>query len=83
MHHLVGILGAAAVIVCGRFNVALSAGNLMSEWTSFPMNHRWRMIKHKMTDSPWYMVVNGIFFLGYLFVRVIFMALLLLRNYQI
>jgi len=46
-HHIVGIIGAFSVIVAGRFNVALSAGNLFSEWTSFPMNFRWRMLKHK------------------------------------
>ena len=38
LHHIVGMIGAYAVLVCGRFNVALSAGNLVSEWTSFPMN---------------------------------------------
>jgi len=46
-HHIVGIIGAFCVIVAGRFNVALSAGNLVSEWTSFSMNQRWRMLKHK------------------------------------
>lgn len=46
-HHILGIVGAAAVIVAGRFNVALSAGNLVSEWTGFPMNLRWRMLMHK------------------------------------
>lgn len=38
MHHIVGMIGAYAVMVAGRFNVALSAGNLFCEWTSFSMN---------------------------------------------
>ena len=83
VHHILGILGAAAVMVSGRFNVALSAGNLMSEWTGFAMNHRWRMLKHKQSDGVGFIVVNAIFFFSYLFVRVIFMGMLILRNYQI
>jgi len=82
-HHLLGIVGAGCVLVAGRFNVALSAGNLMSEWTSFSMNHRWRMLKHKMSEGTGFIVVNAIFFFSYFFVRVVFMAMLLLRNYQI
>ena len=46
VHHIVGWLGAVAVLVSGRFNVALSCGQLVSELTGFFMNNRWRMIKH-------------------------------------
>lgn len=80
-HHIVGIIGALCVIVAGRFNVALSAGNLFSEWTSFPMNHRWRMLKHKMTEGFPFLLVNAVFFGGYVVARVFFMAWLLYRNY--
>lgn len=83
LHHIVGIIGAFAVLVCGRFNVALSAGNLVSEWTSFPMNQRWRMLMHKQTEGPAFMAVNAVFFLGYIMARIVFMAVLILRNYQI
>lgn len=67
----------------GRFNVALSAGNLFSEWTSFPMNHRWRMLKHKMTEGFPFLLINAIFLTSYVVARVFFMAWLLYRNYQI
>ena len=83
MHHIVGALGAYAVMVAGRFSVALSAGNLMSEWTTFSMNQRWRMIKHKQGEGTIYMLVNAIFFFSYFFVRIVFMFMLLVRNYQI
>ena len=83
IHHVVGIIGALAVLVSGRFNVALSAGNLFSEWTSFPMNQRWRMIKHGQGEGVVYMLVNAIFFFGYIAARVVFMLVLILRNYQI
>ena len=83
MHHIVGIIGALAVLIAGRFNVALSAGNLVSEWTSFSMNMRWRFLKHKMADGNVYMVINAIFFFSYFGCRVIFMAALILRNVQI
>ena len=82
-HHIVGIVGAFCVIVAGRFSVALSAGNLVSEWTSFSMNQRWRMLKHKQTNGLPFMIVNIIFFFGYICARIVFMAMLLLRNYQI
>ena len=82
-HHIVGIIGALCVVVAGRFNVALSAGNLFSEWTSFPMNYRWRMLKHKQTEGVFFIVVNAIFFGGYVIARVFFMAWLLFRNFQI
>ena len=83
MHHLVGLLGALTVLVSGRFNVALSCGQLISEFTGFPMNWRWRMLKHKMTEGFGFMLVNAIFFFGYFFCRIVFMAMLLLRNVQV
>lgn len=43
-HHIVGLLGALGVIVVGRFNVALSCGNLVSELSNFFMNMRWHML---------------------------------------
>jgi len=41
------------------------------------------MLKHKMSEGTGFIVVNAIFFFSYFFVRVVFMAMLLLRNYQI
>lgn len=81
MHHIVGLLGAITVLISGRFNVALSCGQLVSEFTGLAMNTRWRMLKHKMTEGPLFMLVNALFFFGYLFARIVFMAMLLLRNY--
>ena len=80
-HHIVGIIGALAVLVAGRSNVALSAGNLVSEWTSFVMNQRWRMLKHKQTEGLPFLAVNALFFMSYIICRIVFMGTLLLRNY--
>ena len=76
-HHIVGIIGAVTVLIAGRFNVALSAGNLFSEWTTFAMNHRWRMLKHKQTEGLPFILMNDVI------ARIVFMAMLLLRIYQI
>ena len=83
IHHLVGLIGAAAVLVSGRFNVALSAGNLFSEWTAFFMNGRWRMIKHGQGEGTTFLLMNALFFFSYVFARIIMMGMLILRNYQI
>mmetsp|Transcript_1441 Transcript_1441/g.1741 ORF Transcript_1441/g.1741 Transcript_1441/m.1741 type:complete len:89 (+) Transcript_1441:333-599(+) len=45
-HHTVGILGAAGSFFCGRFNLPLSSGALLSEASNMMMNYRWFMIKH-------------------------------------
>ena len=82
-HHIFGIVGALCVLVAGRFNVALSAGNLVSEWTTFPMNHRWRMLKHGHTTGKSFVAINAVFFFGFIYFRLIFMALLMLKNVQI
>jgi len=82
-HHVVGLVGAITVLISGRFNVALSCGQLVSEWTGFPMNWRWRMLKHKNTKGSSFIVVNAFFFIGYIITRVVFMACLLHRNYQV
>ena len=83
IHHVVGLIGAVAVLIAGRFNVALSCGQIVSEWTSFPMNFRWRMLKHKQTTGMAFMAMNVWFFFGYIACRMVFMGTLLLRNYQI
>jgi len=82
-HHIVGIIGAVTVLIAGRFFIALSAGNLFSEWTTFAMNHRWRMLKHKQTEGLPFLLINAVFLMCYVFARIVFMAMLLLRNYQI
>ena len=82
-HHAVGIMGAACVLVSGRFNVALSCGQLMSEWTGLPMNYRWRMLKHKQGEGMHFMAVNVVFFFSYIFCRIAFMGSLLIRNVQV
>ena len=47
VHHILGIFGAVTSLIAGQFCIALSSANLISEWTTFPMNQRWRMLKHK------------------------------------
>lgn len=83
IHHFVGLVGAFAVLVSGRFNVALSCGQIVSEWTSFPMNFRWRLLKHKQTEGLAFMAVNFVFLFAYIACRMVFMGTLLVRNYQI
>ena len=83
LHHVVGLIGALAVLVAGRQNVALSCSQLISEWTSFPMNFRWRMLKHGQADSIFYIPVNFIFLLSYIIFRIVAMGMLLVRTWQI
>ena len=47
------------------------------------MNHRWRMLKHKQGEGMSFMVVNALFFLSYIFCRIVFMGTLLIRNVQV
>jgi hypothetical protein len=82
-HHVVGILGALAVMIAGKYTVALSAGNLVSEFSNWAMNLRWRLLKHKMTEHWAYLPVNALFMMAYIFSRIFFMLALLVRNYQV
>lgn len=47
------------------------------------MNLRWRMLKHKSHSGKLFMLVNAWFFFAYIVCRIVFMATLLIRNYQI
>ena len=82
-HHVVGLLGAAVVLLAGDFTVALSVGNLVSEFSNCFMNVRWRLLKHKMTDHWFYLPINFMFMMAYLFSRILFMGALLVRNWEI
>jgi hypothetical protein len=78
-HHVVGILGACGVILCGRFTVALSAGNLVSELSNGVMNIRWRMLKHKQTEHWSFIPASIAFMICFFFSRVVFMLMLIMR----
>ena len=80
-HHTVGLLGAILVIVTGQFPVALSVGNLVSETSNFCMNLRWRLLKHKMTESQWFIASSILFMVVFFFSRVVFMLMLNIRTY--
>ena len=82
-HHVVGIIGAVAVLIAGQFTIALSVCNLVSEFSNAFMNLRWRMLKHKMTEHSLYLPLNFCFLLSYLFSRILFMGALLVRNWEI
>ena len=82
-HHVVGIAGAIAVLIAGDFTVALSVGNLVSEFSNSFMNMRWRWLKHKLTEHWFYLPLNFGFLMAYLFSRIVFMAALLIRNFEI
>ena len=81
-HHVVGILGAFGVFYCGRFNVALSSGALLSEASNMLMNYRWFMLKHQATDHPVYMPIQAAFALSFFLSRVLFMLMMLIRNFE-
>ena len=81
-HHIVGVLGAAGVFYCGRFNVALSSGALLSEASNMLMNYRWFMLKHKATDHPLYMPTQAGFAISFFLSRIVFMLMMLIRNFQ-
>lgn len=82
-HHIVGLIGAVGVLIVGRFNVALSCGALVSELSNFFMNMRWHMLQHKMTTSPLFNVAQMSFAFSFFVVRVVFMLMLVVRNWQI
>ena len=82
-HHIVGVLGAIVVLVCGQFPVALSVGNLVSECSNFCMNIRWRLLKHKMTETNWFFAASVVFMIVFFFSRVVFMLMLNLRALEV
>ena len=81
-HHIVGLIGALGVLLVGRFNVALSCGSLVSELSNLFMNVRWHMLQHKMTTTPLFNVIQLAFAFSFFVVRVIFMLMLTVRNWQ-
>lgn len=83
MHHIFGIIGAITVLIAGDYTVALSTGNLVSEFSTLFMNLRWRLLKHKMTEHWLFIPANLMFFVAYIISRLFFMLALLIRNYQI
>ena len=78
-HHVVGIMGALGVMICGRFTVALSAGNLVSELSNALMNVRWRLLKHKQTEHWAFVPASVTFMICFFFSRVVFMLMLIIR----
>jgi len=83
IHHVVGIVGAIASLIAGRSWVALAAAQLVSEFSNVFMNFRWRMLKHRLTNHVLWMPSNFLFMLSYIVCRILFMAILLWRNYEI
>ena len=83
IHHVVGILGAIASLIAGRSWIALAAAQLVSEFSNVFMNFRWRMLKHRLTDHFLWLPANFAFMFSYIVCRIIFMAILLWRNYEI
>lgn len=80
---MISIAGAVGVLVSGRFCIAISAGNLVSEFSNAAMNLRWRFLKHKLYDSWWFIVVSTLFMVSFMLSRGIFMLMLLVRNFEI
>ena len=83
LHHVFGIIGAVTVLIAGDYTVALSTGNLVSEFSTLFMNLRWRLLKHKMTEHWLFIPANLMFFIAYIVSRLFFMLALLVRNFQI
>ena len=81
IHHVIGILGAAGSLFCGRFNPPLSAGALLSEASNMMMNYRWFMLKHGATDHPLYLPVQALFAICFFLSRVVFMLMMVIRNF--
>ena len=82
-HHAVSVAGAIGVLISGRFCIALSSGNLVSEFSNAAMNLRWRFLKHKLYDHWLFIPVSSIFMGSFILSRGIFMGMLLVRNYEI
>lgn len=82
IHHVVGIVGAIACLITGRSWVSLSAAQLVSEFSNVFMNFRWRMLKHRLTENPLWLPANFTFMFSYIVCRILFMAILLWRNFE-
>ena len=82
-HHLISVAGAIGVLISGRFCIALSSGNLVSEFSNAAMNLRWRFLKHKLYDHWLFIPVSSIFMICFILSRGVFMLMLLVRNYEI
>ena len=78
-HHIVGCMGAATAIFCGKYLVILAVGNLISETSNSLMNIRWRLLKHKMADHWGFIAASVSFMLVFFFSRVVLMLMLLIR----
>jgi len=83
LHHLMGLCGAGLSLYLGHQNTALGAACLLTEASTIPMNIRWLMLKHKMTNSVFYLPVNIGFMLSFFLSRVFFLVFLQARNFQI
>ena len=82
-HHAVGVFGAILVLITGQFLVLLSVANLVSESSNFLMNIRWRLLKHKMTESPMFFATSVVFMIVFFCSRVIFMLMVTFRIFEI
>jgi hypothetical protein len=82
-HHAVGVFGAVLVLVTGQFLVVMSIANLVAESSNFLMNIRWRLLKHKMTESPIFIAVSIAFMIVFFFSRVFYMLMVTMRIIEI
>lgn len=82
-HHAVGVFGAVLVLVTGQFLVVMSIANLVAESSNFLMNIRWRMLKHKMTESPLFIAISMAFMMVFFCSRVIYMLWVTIRILEI
>ena len=82
-HHAVGVFGCILVLITGQFFLLLSVANLIAESSNFLMNIRWRLLKHKMTESWIFFAISVAFMLVFFWSRVFYMLMVTFRFYEL
>ena len=82
LHHLVGSIGGIVSFTNGYFfpNMALSV--MVVELSTPILNQRWRLLKHKMTESLFFTLTNVGFAVMFFLSRCAFMPKLLVLVYR-
>ena len=81
-HHTFGIFAAVISLILGQHNIVLSAAMMICEISSILMNIRWTMLKHGLSEHFLYLPINLAFAMSFFLSRVVFMFMIVVRNYH-
>ena len=82
-HHVVGTLGAQMSVVAGRYMTKFAMSIMLVELSTFFMNMRWRLLKHKMTESKYFVASSVTFMFVFFVTRILYFPMLILRFSQL